>query len=102
MISRLIVILFILVCLETGILLTLLPWVSDWGNNVLLIYIVDKTGLGFLESVIVSAWFRGAVTGLGVFNLVVAFWEIAHFTKSVEDLEAHDASVRETSGPKST
>jgi len=92
MVARLTVILFILVCLEAGILLTLLPWVSDWGNNVLLIYFVDKTGLSAVESVIDSTWFRGAVTGLGVFNLLVAFWEIAHFNGSVRDLEEGDAA----------
>lgn len=94
MVARLTVILFILVCLEAGILLTLLPWLSDWGNNVLLIYVVDKTGLNIIDAIVDSAWFRGAVTGLGVFNLVVAFWEIAHFTKSVEDLESADAAAR--------
>ncbi len=92
MVSRLIVVLFILVCLETGILLILLPWISDWGNNVLLIYFVDKTGWTFLDAIVDSTWLRGAVSGLGVFNLFVAFWEIAHFTKSVEELEAHDAA----------
>ena len=91
MVARLTVILFILVCLEAGILLTLLPWISDWGNNSLLIYIVDLTGLEIVETVVDSTWFRGAVTGLGVFNLFVAFWEIAHFSSSVEQLESADA-----------
>lgn len=95
MVARLTVILFILVCLEAGILLTLLPWVSDWGNNVLLIYVVDTTGWTFLDTIVGSAWFRGAVTGLGVFNLFIAFWEIAHFTKSVDDLEANDQPANE-------
>ncbi|MCO6512436.1 MAG: hypothetical protein J5I65_16765 [Aridibacter famidurans] len=93
MVARLTVILFILVCLEAGILLTLLPWISDWGNNVLLIYVVDVTGFDTLDAVVDSGWFRGAVTGLGVFNLLVAFWEIAHFSRSVEELEAADASA---------
>lgn len=93
MVARLTVILFILVCLEAGVLLTLLPWLSDWGNNVLLIYIVDKSGITLLDRIIDSAWLRGAVTGLGVFNLLVAFWEIAHFSKSVEDLEAADKAA---------
>lgn len=91
MVARLTVILFILVCLEAGILLTLLPWISDWGNNSLLIYFVDLTGLEVIETVVDSTWVRGAVTGLGVFNLFVAFWEIAHFSSSVEQLESADA-----------
>ena len=94
MVARLTIILFILVCLEAGILLTLLPWISDWSNNPLLIYAIDKTGWAFIDQVVSSAWLRGAVTGLGIFNLFVAFWEIAHFTTSVEDLEAHDSHVK--------
>lgn len=93
MVARLTVVLFIMVCLEAGILLTLLPWVSDWGNNVLLIYIVDRTGLDVIDTLVDSGWFRGAVTGLGVFNLFVAFWEIAHFSRSVAELEAADADA---------
>lgn len=93
MVARLTVILFILVCLEAGILLTLLPWISDWGNNVLLIYVVDVTGFDLLDTMVDSGWFRGAVTGLGVFNLLVAFWEIAHFSRSVAELEAADAAA---------
>ncbi len=92
MVARLTVILFILVCLEAGILLTLLPWLSDWGNNFLLIFFVDNTGLTFVESIVDSTWFRGAVTGLGVFNLLVAFWEIAHFGGSVKELEEVDVA----------
>ncbi|REJ79000.1 MAG: hypothetical protein DWQ47_06030 [Acidobacteria bacterium] len=93
MVARLTVILFILVCLEAGLLLTLLPWISDWGTNVVLIYFVDVTGLRIVETVITSGWFKGAVTGLGIFNLLVGFWEIAHFSKSVEELEAVDSEI---------
>ena len=32
----------------------------------------------------------GAVTGLGVLNVLIAFWEIAHFNQSVRMLESHD------------
>ena len=94
MVARITIVLFILVCLEAGILLTLLPWLSDWGNNVFLIYLVDTLGLGFLEPIVDSTWFRGAVTGLGVFNLFIAFWEIANFSESVASLEEADGVSR--------
>jgi hypothetical protein len=91
MVSKLTVIFFILVCLQAGILLVLLPWVSigvfgDWGDNYLLAFIAQKTGLPILQQAVASNWFRGAVTGLGVLNLFIAFWEMAHFRRSVQML----------------
>ncbi len=94
MIARITVVLFALVCLMQGILLILIPWVNlgfgDWGDNYLLALVVEKSGMPILRSTIGSAWFRGAITGLGVFNIVIAFWEIANFKKSVEMLEVRD------------
>ncbi len=92
MIAKLTVVFFIVLCLEAGIALTLLPWLSvgglgDWGDNYLLAFVVEKMGLPILQTAVASGWTRGAVTGLGILNLFIAFWEIAHFKKSVEMLE---------------
>ena len=92
MVEKLTVIFFIILCLLLGFYLTLLPWVSfgmigDWGSNYLLAFISDKTGLPVIQKAIASTWFRGAVTGLGVVNLLVAFWEIGHFGESVAFLQ---------------
>ncbi|MDQ3321410.1 MAG: hypothetical protein M3525_02965 [Acidobacteriota bacterium] len=91
MVEKLTVIFFVLLFLIAGILLTVLPWVnvgaiSDWGNNYLLALAARKTGLTFLQSVVASGWFRGAVSGLGILNLFFAFWEIAHFKQNVQML----------------
>jgi hypothetical protein len=40
-----------------------------------------------LQKAVASGWVRGAVTGLGVLNLFIAFWEMAHFNQSVKMLE---------------
>jgi hypothetical protein len=40
-----------------------------------------------LQTVVASGWVRGAVTGLGVLNLGMAFWEIFHFKQSVAALQ---------------
>lgn len=92
MLTKITVVLFAFVLLLLGILLILVPWVNppgvgDWGDNYLLSMVTETTGLPILKTVIASAWVRGAVTGLGVFNIVLAFWEIANFRKSVEMLE---------------
>ena len=95
MAARLTLIFFIVLCLEAGAALTLLPWMSpfgigDWGDNFLLVYVASKTGLPILRQAVASGWVRGAVTALGVLNLVIAFWEIANFNRSVQQLEAVD------------
>jgi hypothetical protein len=91
--AKLSVIFYILLCLEIGIFLTLLPWVpqgtlgfSDWGNNYFLLYAARKTGMPALQVVVASGWMRGAVTGLGLLNLGLAFWEIFHFRQTVSAL----------------
>ncbi len=95
MIEKLTVIFFVLLFLIAGILLTVLPWINvgaigDWGNNYLLAAAAQKTGLTFLQSVVASGWFRGAVTGLGVLNLFFAFWELAHFSQNVQMLSGRE------------
>ena len=96
MVARLTVIFFIVLCLMLGIFLTLLPWMSfgvigDWGDNYFIGVITQATGLPVLQRAFASNWFRGAITGLGILNLFVAFWELAHFRESVQTLESNEA-----------
>ena len=92
--AKLSVIFYIILCLEIGIVLTLLPWIpqgtlglSDWGNNYFLLYAARKTGSYTLQTVVASGWMRGAVTGIGLLNLGIAFWEIFHFKQTVRALQ---------------
>ena len=93
--AQLSVILYIILCLEIGIVLVLLPWVpqgtfwvlSDWGNNYFLLYAARKTGIHALQTVVASGWMRGAVTGIGLLNIGIAFWEIFHFKETVHTLQ---------------
>ncbi|MFV0387303.1 MAG: hypothetical protein ACK5NT_09040 [Pyrinomonadaceae bacterium] len=94
MVAKLTVLMFALVCLLIGVLLVLMPWVNigygDWGDNYLLALAVEKTGLPVIHETVTSPWIRGAISGLGVFNIFVAFWEIINFKKSVAMLEGGD------------
>jgi|SRR6185503_4226689 len=95
MVERLTVIFFIILCMLLGANLILLPWISvgvigDWGDNYLLAFLTEKTGSPVIQQTVSSTWFRGAVTGLGVVNILIAFWEIAHFEQSVQMLKAND------------
>lgn len=89
MVERLTVIFFILLCLLLGFYLILAPWdtlFGSWGENYFLVFVSDLIGSDSLRRFVASTWFRGAVTGLGVLNIMVAFWEAAHFRESVEAL----------------
>lgn len=93
MIERLTVIFFIILCMLLGFYLILSPWdalFGPWGDNYLLVFLTDKTGLPILQKAVASTWIRGAVTGLGVLNLVIAAWEAAHFNQSVKMLAASE------------
>ncbi|HWN10575.1 MAG TPA: hypothetical protein VNO50_15145 [Pyrinomonadaceae bacterium] len=92
--AKLSVIFYIILCFEIGVVLTLLPWIpqgtlglSDWGNNYFLLYAARKTGSYTLQTVVASGWMRGAVTGIGLLNLGIAFWEIFHFRQTVRALQ---------------
>ena len=100
MASRLTVIFYILLCLEAGVFLTLLPWwqpwgVGDWGDNFFLVMVAQKTGFVGLQRAVASGWVRGAVSGIGLLNLAMAFWEMFHFNETVRKLQGADASARE-------
>jgi hypothetical protein len=99
--AKLSVIFYIVLCLEIGIILTLLPWVpqgtlglSDWGNNYFLLYAARKTGFYTLQTVVASGWVRGAVSGVGLLNVGIAFWEIFHFKQTVRALQESTEPVR--------
>ena len=92
--AKLSVIFYIILCLEIGLVLTLMPWIpqglfglSDWGNNYFLLYAARKTGVYALQTVVASGWVRGAVSGIGVLNLGIAFWEMLHFKQTVSALQ---------------
>jgi hypothetical protein len=92
--AKLSVIFYIILCLEIGIFLTVAPWwpqgmwgISDWGNNYFLLYAARKTGIQGLQAVVASGWVRGAVSGVGILNLGIAFWEIFNFKRTVTALQ---------------
>jgi hypothetical protein len=96
MASRLTVIFYILLCLEAGVFLTMLPWwqpwgMGDWGDNFFLVMVAQKTGFVGLQHAVASGWVRGAVSGVGLLNLSMALWEMFHFKETVRRLQGADA-----------
>ena len=99
MVERLTVVFFILLCFLLGMSLTLFPWLDfngmgDWGDNYLLAFVAEKAGLPILKTAVASNWVRGAVSGLGILNLFIAFWELAHFKENVHMLEEQEREVK--------
>jgi hypothetical protein len=97
--SRLSVIFYIILCLEIGIVLTVLPWVphgwfglSDWGNNYFLLLAAHKAGYG-VQRWVASGWVRGAVSGIGILNLGMGIWELINFRQTVRAMDAGQPSV---------
>lgn len=68
MLTRLLLVVFFI---EVGLLLMVLPWSSFWPRN----YFVYAWPA--LEPWFASAYFRGAVTGVGFLNLAAGFGEMA-------------------------
>ena len=96
MAAKLTIIFYIVLCLEAGIVLTLLPWtqpfgLGDWGDNYFLLLIVQKTGFEWLRDVVASGWTRGAVTGLGLLNLAFALREIILFPSTIRAIDGINA-----------
>jgi hypothetical protein len=67
------VLLFVFLCATIGVMLMIVPWRPEWSDNPLLMpYPV-------LRDVIGSGFMRGLVTGLGLLNVWVGFWEALRY-----------------------
>ncbi len=75
MVNKALFVIYVLYCLEVGIFLLVYPWMRLWDQNFLLQY------SSFLRVVLLNDFFRGAVSGLGLANLILGAWEVAHFQR---------------------
>ena len=60
---------FVLFCLEVGFVLLLLPWTIFWDSNYFFLITPDLNGVWL------SAYLRGAVSGVGLVNLWIGLGE---------------------------
>jgi len=75
MVNKALFVIYVLYCLEVGIFLLVYPWMRLWDQNFLLQY------SSYLRVVLLNDFFRGAVSGLGIANLILGAWEVAHFQR---------------------
>ncbi|MFZ3266294.1 MAG: hypothetical protein WA172_19975 [Terriglobales bacterium] len=67
------VLLFVFLCATFGVMLMIVPWRPEWSDNPLLLpypTLRDLVGSGFA---------RGLVTGLGLINVWIGFWEALQY-----------------------
>jgi hypothetical protein len=67
------VLLFVFLCATIGVMLMIVPWRPEWADNPLLLRyptLRDLVGSGFM---------RGVVTGLGLVNVWIGFWEALRY-----------------------
>jgi hypothetical protein len=68
--------LYVAFSLSFGIALLMLPWQSTWENNYF-IYIYPQ-----LRPIVSNSFFKGAVLGLGIVNLIIGVQEILRLRKA--------------------
>jgi hypothetical protein len=98
--AKLTVIFYIFICFEIGALLVFLPWYSYWNDNFFLYYVASRLKWQGLIEIMQSGYMRGAVSGLGVINMLIGCWEIANFKRTVSAITEAEREGDETAQPK--
>ena len=70
---RLGVLLFVFLCATIGVMLMIVPWRPEWSDNPLLF------SYPAVREVVSSGFMRGLVTGLGLLNVWIGFWEALQY-----------------------
>ena len=68
-------IIFVVFCMEVGIMLAVLPWKQIWTNNPLVLR------YGWLHSLAANNFVRGIFSGLGLIDLWIGIWEAVHYSE---------------------
>jgi hypothetical protein len=67
------VLLFVFLCATLGVMLMIIPWRPEWTENRLL------TAYPGIRDLVSSGFIRGVVTGLGLLNIWIGFWEAIQY-----------------------
>lgn len=73
---RLGLLVFVLICLELGFALIVLPWTHLWTDNNLLL---EYPTIRFWAA---NTFVRGAFSGLGLIDIWLGIWEVARYHES--------------------
>ena len=70
---RISVFMFVLISAVAGVLLIILPWTPEWTDNFLLL------SFPALRTIVSNGFVRGIVSGLGLLDIWIGFWEALHY-----------------------
>ena len=70
---RLGVLLFVFLCATLGVMLMIVPWRPEWSDNRLL------APYPAIRDLVSSGFVRGVVSGLGLLNIWIGFWEALQY-----------------------
>ncbi len=70
---RVFLVIFVMFCIELGMLLVALPWTRVWTDNSLLALHPA------LRSVLQDNFARGVVSGFGLIDIWIGIWEAVHY-----------------------
>lgn len=76
--NRIFLVIFVLFCLEIGIILTVLPWTRIWTENSLLV------GFPQMRDVLTYGFVRGLISGLGLVDIWMGVAEAVRYRESVD------------------
>jgi hypothetical protein len=77
MLTRLLRVVLLLIWLELGLVLILVPWSDIWEINY---FLYQYPALGFFLK---NSYLRGAISGLGLLNVFLALGAFRHRTAAV-------------------
>ena len=66
---------WIILCFELGAFLIVYPWMEGWDRNM-----IASFAPGWRE-VWLNPWFRGAISGLGTVNMLIALTELFRYLR---------------------
>ena len=75
--NRTVTVLYIVFCFEMGVVLFVFPWLSFWSRN----FFVDHYPL--FSSLARNYFFRGAISGIGLADIWLAFYEVWRFRREL-------------------
>ncbi len=84
--AKITVVVYILISFEIGILLMIIPWKPYWDDNFFLYFITGKLHAAWVATFLKHKLVRGAVSGLGVLNILAGVYDIIKFRESVRKL----------------
>ena len=71
--QRSFLIIFVLLCIEIGIVLVAVPWRPIWSDNALL------ANYPHLRTFLRLGFVRGMITGIGLLDIWIGIWEAVHY-----------------------